>query len=118
MIKINASNVTVMISDMDKSIDFYQNIGLMLKQRWDNHYAMVTTEGITIGLHPKKNDIEANSQISIGFMVDDINVPKAILEENKIEYQYFDAQEGKYLNFRDPDGTYLYFTQPNWGNSK
>jgi predicted enzyme related to lactoylglutathione lyase len=118
MLKIKDSNVTVMVSDMDKSIDFYQKIGLTLKQRWDNHYAMVTASGITLGIHPKKNDIEANTQISIGFMVDDINEPKAVLEENNIEHQYFDSKEGLYLNFRDPDGTYLYFTQPKWEYGK
>jgi len=37
---------------MDAAIRFYEQIGLTLKQRWENHYAMVTTEGITIGLHP------------------------------------------------------------------
>ena len=51
MINIQGTNVTIMVKDMDTAISFYESIGLTLKQRWDNHYAMVVTEGITIGIH-------------------------------------------------------------------
>jgi predicted enzyme related to lactoylglutathione lyase len=37
MINISETNVTIMVSDMDKAIKFYETIGLTLKQRWDNH---------------------------------------------------------------------------------
>ncbi len=55
MINIKGTNVTIMVKDMDKAISFYESIGLTLKQRWDNHYAMVVNEGITMGIHPAKD---------------------------------------------------------------
>jgi catechol 2,3-dioxygenase-like lactoylglutathione lyase family enzyme len=52
MIKINETNVTIMVRNLDESIKFYESIGLKLKQRWGNHYAMFVVKGITLGLHP------------------------------------------------------------------
>jgi len=114
MIKITESNVTIMVRDMDKSIHFYEQIGLTLKQRWDNHYAMITTEGVTIGLHPTEGtDIDSGS-VSIGFMIDKISEAKALLEKHKINYQDDDGKSGHYLHFKDPDNTILYFVEPKW----
>jgi len=113
MINIKGTNVTIMVKDMDKAISFYESIGLTLKQRWDNHYAMVVTEGITIGIHPAK-DAELNSgTVSIGFMINTIEDAKALLDKNNIVYKAEDdGKSGNYLHFKDPDGTVLYFVQP------
>jgi catechol 2,3-dioxygenase-like lactoylglutathione lyase family enzyme len=54
MYTIKTANVTVMVKNMDKSIDFYTSLGLELKQRWNNHYAQVAAPGVIIGLHPAK----------------------------------------------------------------
>ena len=115
MINIKGTNVTIMVKDMDKAISFYESIGLTLKQRWDNHYAMVVTEGITIGIHPAK-DAELNSgTVSIGFMINTIEDAKALLDKNNIVYKAEDdGKSGNYLHFKDPDGTVLYFVQPKW----
>lgn len=114
--KINETNVTIMVADMDKAINFYLSLGLVLKQRWENHYAMLTTEGLTIGLHPDDTNDKSNpdSHISIGFMIDDINDAKELLTKNKIEFKFEDGKSGAYCNFADYDGTLLYFTQPKW----
>lgn len=114
MIKINETNVTVMVSNIDKAIKFYESIGLTLKQRWENHYAMVTTNGITIGIHPSDKSDNNSGSLSIGFMVDKIDEAKELLDKNKIEYQFDDGKSGSYLHFKDLDGTVLYFTQPKW----
>lgn len=46
-------NVTVMVSDFDKSIKFYiDTLGLILKNRWGNEFAYIEAPGLTIGLHP------------------------------------------------------------------
>jgi len=55
---IKDSNVTIMVKDMDASISFYESIGLVIKQRWANHYAQLTAPGITIGLHPLADSVE------------------------------------------------------------
>ena len=115
MINIKGTNVTIMVKDMDNAINFYESIGLSLKQRWDNHYAMVVTEGITIGIHPAK-DAEVNSgSVSIGFMIDKIEEAKILLNKNHVAHkQEDDGKSGMYLHFKDPDGTVLYFVQPKW----
>jgi len=114
MIKINESNVTIMVKDINQSIAFYESIGLTLKARWEDHYAMVQTSGVTIGLHPSDGTAAASEKISIGFMVDKADEAESLLKKNGIAYQRHDGDSGIYLNFSDPDNTALYFTEPRW----
>ena len=97
---------------MDKSIEFYKNLGLQLKQRWNDHYAQVAAPGVVIGLHPAKENSNANSDaFSIGFGIDSLDNVKEHLQQLDIAYQTFEDKAGKYANFRDPDGTLLYFME-------
>jgi len=115
MITINESNITIMVKDMDKAVSFYESIGLTLKQRWNNHYAMVTAHGITIGLHPSESNDTSSGSLSIGFMIDKIDEAKSLLDENKIAWTHEDdGKSGIYLHFKDPFGTKLYFVKPKW----
>lgn len=114
MIKITETNVTLMVMSLNKSIQFYESIGLKLKNRWGEHYAMMETTGLTIGLHPSEKPVKPSSQSSIGFMVDDINEARSVLNKNKILFKDEDGKSGIYLHFTDLDGTTLYFTQPKW----
>jgi hypothetical protein len=115
MIKINESNVTIIIANMDKAILFYESIGFELKNRWDDHYAMLSATGITIGLHPgREGEIKEDSNISIGLMIDNADEAKELLERNNIDYKLDDGKSGIYLHFKDPDGTVIYFTVPKW----
>ena len=116
MIKINETNVTIMVADMDKAIIFYESIGLTIKNRWGNHYAMLVTSGITLGIHPKDEKTSTTSgTVSIGFMIDDIKEAKILLDKNKINCtSEDDGKSGIYLHFKDLDGTILYFVQPKW----
>lgn len=111
---IRESNVTIMVTDMDESVKFYQQLGLTLKNRWENHYAQISTGDMIIGLHPANRRVIATPQVSIGFVIDDINEARQLLEANNISYDFFDDKAGSYTNFTDPDGTHLYFTQPKW----
>lgn len=114
--KILESNVTIMVKDMDKSISFYQSVGLILKNRWANYYAQLTAPGVVIGLHPKKeNDANNNSDnISIGFTVDDFADAKSCLDTLNINSQTRKEEGGDFLHFNDPDMTALYFIKPKW----
>ncbi|HMC98754.1 MAG TPA: VOC family protein [Ferruginibacter sp.] len=115
MISINSTNVTIMVKSMDASIRFYESIGLRLKQRWGDHYAMVETAGLTIGIHPGGDENSGSGTVSVGFMIKDINEAKTLLEENNITgTTQDDGKSGIYLHFKDPDGTVLYFVQPKW----
>src|SRR5829696_1953284 len=51
---IAGGNVTVFVSDMDASVDFYTNVlGMKLTNRFANHWATVDAgKGLVIGLHP------------------------------------------------------------------
>jgi catechol 2,3-dioxygenase-like lactoylglutathione lyase family enzyme len=117
---ITGSNITIMVKDMDKSIQFYQNIGLELKQRWDNHYAMLTAGGMTIGLHPSDDSKHGGGSLSsgstsIGFFVPDIKEVEKMLDGLKIKHESIDdGESGIYCHFTDLDGTVLYFVQPKW----
>src|ERR1043165_3133267 len=100
--KINSSNVTIMVKDMDKSIKFYESIGLTLKQRWDNHYAMMETAGVSLGIHPSEHPENSSGTVSIGFMVDDAAEAKAELEKKGISFdREDDGKSGLYLHFKD-----------------
>jgi|ERR1043165_4140562 catechol 2,3-dioxygenase-like lactoylglutathione lyase family enzyme len=114
MLQIKDSNVTVMVNDMDKAIQFYESIGLVLKQRWENYYAMIKAGDLTIGLHPSNGGATGSGAASIGFMIDKIEDGKAILDKANIAYKQENGGSGHYLNFQDPWGTHLYFVQPGW----
>jgi len=113
---IRETNVTINVKDLDKSISFYESIGLTTKNRWGSYYAQLTAPGIVIGLHPTSNtDLKDNSgNISIGFTTDDFEEAKLFLQ--KLSIRTMDRQEegGQFIHFSDPDGTALYFIKPKW----
>lgn len=113
--KINETNVTIMVSDLGRSIAFYESIGFRLQQRWEDHYAMVVTTGLTLGLHPAGGElIEPGGQVSVGLMIDDMEEARALLESRKIKYDFAEGKSGAYAHFKDPDGVSIYFTVPRW----
>jgi catechol 2,3-dioxygenase-like lactoylglutathione lyase family enzyme len=116
MITINDTNLTIMTRDMDKSVAFYERIGFAMKQRWNNHYAMLTAGGLTVGLHPTdaESGQTSSGSLSIGLMVDRIGDAKSLLDELAIAYKAEDGGSGKYVHFKDPDGTVIYFVEPGW----
>jgi len=109
MYTITSANVTVMVKDMDASVEFYKSLGLELKQRWGNHYAQVAAPGGIIGLHPANHTDNSNQTISIGFVVDDLESAKSKLAELNVSFQMQQDQGGDIVNFSDRDGTPLYF---------
>ena len=112
--EITGTNLTIMVKNMDQAIQFYQTIGFNLDNRWDNHYAMLSTIGITIGIHPADSDTNTSGTVSLGMMVKDINEAKDLLEKNNINYKMDDGKSGVYIHFQDHDGTILYFVLPKW----
>ncbi|MFL5762808.1 MAG: VOC family protein [Bacteroidia bacterium] len=113
--KLNDSNVTIMVANMDRSISFYESIGLTTKQRWGDHYAMLTGPGITLGIHPGGDKNSGSGTVSLGFMIDDFDAGKAHLDKLGIKYEaQADGKSGLYIHFKDPDGTILYYVKPQW----
>jgi catechol 2,3-dioxygenase-like lactoylglutathione lyase family enzyme len=113
--KLNDSNITIMVKNMDKAISFYESIGLTLKNRWGDHYAMLSGGGVTLGIHPGGDGKTGSGNVSIGFMIDKVSEGKALLDKHKISYKHEeDGKSGIYLHFKDPDGTVVYFVEPKW----
>ena len=114
--KINETNVTIMVKDFEASIRFYESIGFALKKRWESHYAMVTAPGITVGIHPTEpgQTFTAGDSISIGLMIDNADEARTLLKKNNIAFTDHDGDSGLYLHFQDPDGVAVYFTVPKW----
>ena len=108
------SNVTLMVSDLNASVKFYQQLGLELRQQWGEHYAMLQAGGLTIGLHPGAEKGNNSGTSSVGFMVDDITEPRTVLESLKVEFEYAEGKSGQHLNFSDPDGNLLYYLKPGY----
>jgi catechol 2,3-dioxygenase-like lactoylglutathione lyase family enzyme len=110
--KIKEANVTINVENMDRSISFYESIGFILKNRWENYYAQLTAPGITIGLHPSRGTTIQTENVSIGFITADFSEAKAELERLDIKYNERKEQGGTFLHFNDPDGVALYVYDP------
>lgn len=113
---IKEANLTINVKDLDKSISFYESIGLTVKNRWGSHYAQLTAPGVVIGLHPTSatNLISNSGNVSIGFTTDNIERVKATLTKLSITATDRVEEGGQFLHFADPDGTALYFIKPRW----
>ncbi len=109
---ITASNLIINVKDMDKSIAFYQSIGLTFVNRWGNHYAQIGAPGLIIGLHPTSDDKLRGStgNVSIGFTTDDFDGAKTLLQSLSILITERQEEGGKFLHFDDPgrDGHLFY----------
>jgi len=108
------SNVTINVKDLDKSVSFYESIGITVKNRWGNHYAQLTAPGMVIGLHPTSEaNLAGNSgNVSLGFTTDDFEKTKTWLQKQSFKFTERKEEGGVFLHFTDPDGTALYFIKP------
>lgn len=113
---IKNSNITINVKDLDRSISFYESIGLTLKMRWKNQYAQLIAPGITIGLHPTdESRLVGNSgNLSIGFTTNEFDAIKASLQNLSIKIEERHEEGGQFIHFNDLDGTALYFIKPKW----
>jgi hypothetical protein len=113
VISINETNINIMTNDIEKAINFYETIGLEVKKRWENHYAMMSAKGLNIGLHPSEEHSIGSGSVSLGFIVDDLSEIKEILTKNKIRFSERSGKSGDFINFEDLDKTSLYFSKLN-----
>src|SRR5438552_2947153 len=103
-------NVTVMVSDMDRSIRFYtEALGLKLLMRAGNDWAEIESPGLNIGLHvagqhgPKPGQQGA---LSIGLQVEKLEAAMATLKDRGVTFSPHIVEDGpiRLAFFGDPDG--------------
>jgi catechol 2,3-dioxygenase-like lactoylglutathione lyase family enzyme len=113
-------NVTVMVTDLDRAIDFYTEVlKLPLRNRYGNEWAELQAPGVTIGLHPQSERISggATGNLSIGFQVRDLAAAIGDLRQRGLTLDDSAIRDGggdRIVNFVDPDGTPLYLIELNW----
>ncbi len=114
---IASGNATVMVSDMDRAIDFYTRVlGLKLTTRVGSDWAEVETPGLAIGLHPAGHGPKPGTAgaISLGFDVEgSIETAMRTLEQRGVRFQgpVVDNDPVKLAFFGDPDGNPLYLCE-------
>lgn len=113
---IKNSTITINVKNLDKSISFYESLGMKTKKRWGEHYAELQAPGILIGLHPtsEKNLAGNSGNASIGFTTDNFEEAKTLLNNLSIKTTDRNEEGGEFLHFNDPDGSSLYFIKPKW----
>lgn len=109
---IKETNVTLMVKDVDKAVAFYEVLGLTVKNRWGNHYVQMVTKDLILGIHPSDGTTQSSGNLSIGFVIDNIEEAKALLDGHKIPYESSEDKAGSFINCKDPDGTVIYYMQP------
>jgi catechol 2,3-dioxygenase-like lactoylglutathione lyase family enzyme len=112
-------NVTVMVADMERSIEFYTRaLGLPLGFRAGNEWAQIEAPGLTIGLHPARElpstvDASGHQSMSLGFGVQDLAATITQLRQRGVALPDPPTSVGRdrIINFADPDGTPLYLIE-------
>jgi catechol 2,3-dioxygenase-like lactoylglutathione lyase family enzyme len=110
------ANVTVMVSNMDRAVNFYvETLGLKLKSRYGDYFAQVEAPGTTIALHPSsKNGPQPgkSESLSIGLGVDNLESAMATLRDKGVTFSG-EVEDGpvKLAFFTDPDRNPLYLSQ-------
>ena len=119
---ITGGNVTVMVSDMDRSVVFYtEGLGLKLMDRYGDEWVTVDAGGFTIGLHPQSSKYPpagAKGGMMIGLTIDEpIFDAVARLKARGVTFTgpvVEDKNAGWFVNFEDPDGAPFYLWRSRW----
>jgi catechol 2,3-dioxygenase-like lactoylglutathione lyase family enzyme len=113
--RFNESMVTIIVADMERSIDFYTNrLGLPLKTRYGNEFAIVEAPGVAIALHPAPNSAPAREgSLSIGLGVDSVESSMKQLAQRGIAFagNIVSDPPMRLAFFKDPDGVELYLAE-------
>ena len=110
-------NVTVMISNMKRSLAFYtKTLGMKLRYRAHNEWAEVKAPGLVIGLHGMHGHGRApakSESVSIGFTVKRLEKAMETLKKKGVKFSPHIMDEGpvRLAFFTDPDGTPLYLCE-------
>ena len=113
---ITGGNATVLVSNMDRAVEFYtQVLGLKLTNRFGDHWATVDAgKGLTIGLHPASPKYPApgtKGGMMLGLEIEgSIDAAVARLSQKGVEFKgsVVRGQAGNFVHLEDPDGNDIY----------
>jgi len=107
--------VTIDVGNMARAVKFYTKVlGLRLVKKYGNYWADIKAPGIWIGLHgphEKVRRAKSSGNMAIGFTVRDMDKAVLALQKKGIKVKRAQSQWGRLAEFKDPDGTDLYFWQ-------
>lgn len=111
------SQITLMVADLDEAVSFYTAaLGLRLKARYGNEFAVVEAPGLTIGLHPRAKG-QSSPPMSIGLGVDSLEAAMQRLSARGVKFIGAIAEDPpvRIAYFAGPGGTPLYLCeQSEW----
>ena len=113
--------VTLFVNDMDESVRFYTDVlGMKVENRYGPHFAELRADdGMNLGLHPASVASPAG-KITLGFQA---SVPLEETAERlrrhgvRIDGSIADDPPIRVLNFRDPNGSEMYFAELQRGSA-
>lgn len=114
---IKGGLLTVYVSDLNNSVEFYtKTLGLNLKMHIPSHWAQVESPGLSIGLHPSgpKSPKPGNSEsLMIGLTVDNLDAAMGELRKKGVKFKgdVLDDDQLRIAHFSDPDGNPLYLAE-------
>jgi catechol 2,3-dioxygenase-like lactoylglutathione lyase family enzyme len=112
---ITRANVTVMVSEISRSLDFYTRVlGFREGARHGDHFVEVEAAGLTIVLHPGRRETtrgHSNDNLSIGLQVLDLAEATRELGSKGLSFTYQENEANRLALFGDPDGTPIYLLE-------
>lgn len=114
------ANVTLMVSDMKRSIHFYKEVlGLKQGTSFGEEWVEMEAPNLKIGLHPtseKLNTKLIKISMSIGLRVDDLDEAMELLKRRGVTFgPLFQDQGSRIAPLADPDGYPLYLIELKYG---
>ena len=111
--QFNHAFVTIHVASVQRSIDFYTSkLGLKLKTRYGDEFAVVEAPGVMIGLHPATDSAPAGA-LSIGFGVDNVEEGRTQLQGRGVttDGNIVVDPPMRFVFLKDPDGVQLYLAE-------
>jgi len=117
--------VILLVSDMERSIDFYKNIlGLALKSR-SKDWTEFIQDGTVLALHPAKKKFRAKSTkakigMLVAFKVSDMKDVYKVLKGKQVRFFKEPTEEdfGKHAIILDPDGYMISLVELKMGKDE
>jgi lactoylglutathione lyase len=116
-------NVILTVTDLGKSVEFYNKILGMPIKRERNNWVDLGQTGALLSLHPTSDtdgDSSIDNRILIGFVVGDVSsaIDELKLKNIKIHRDIQDKSSGKNAILLDPDGYMISLFEPNFSAEK